>query len=118
MSVELFGEKDFLSALDRTGSLWVAFKNKQAFVKSDSTGSIAIPVWTSMELASEYIEEFDDQDLRPLEVPLEVFEKGWLNSVEMNIQEIIANPKMTKVKKLHFTKQEILDWILKRDVQT
>jgi hypothetical protein len=105
-------ENEFFQEILENGNVWVAIKNIEVLILSDSKGSSALPVWSNRENAVDYISNESIDSLGPVEVPLSTFKIVWLSEGAMDFDELIINPKLKESKNFILTKKEFLNHIL------
>jgi hypothetical protein len=105
-------ENEFFQGILENGNVWVAIKNIEVLILSDSEGNSALPVWPNRENAVEYISNESIDSLGPVEIPLSTFKIVWLSEGAMDFDELIINPKPKGSKHLVLSKKEFLNHIL------
>ena len=108
LNIEPIGEKEFVDALRKSGSMWVGWNEGSVLVAPASGEGNSVYTWTDYEKAQEYLLK-REPECRPVEVPLNVLCNVWLHDSAMNIQEVIANAHPNLDMVLSFSRLEILE---------
>ena len=106
MSIEVFGDREFVESVQELDGVWVLFAGKSAYALPSQSGR-ALPVWSSHEKAEFFAQNLYGLNLAPVFVPLSIFlGAAWLGSSSLNISDVLASPKYGQ-ESLTFTSDEI-----------
>jgi hypothetical protein len=106
MSVEVFGDREFIESVQESDGVWALLSGRAAYVLSPDTGR-ALPVWSSQESAALFASSLGRIDLSPVFIPLDLFlDLAWLGSPCMGISDVVASPRFGH-EALTYTTEEI-----------
>jgi hypothetical protein len=109
--IEDMNKNDFFQEILENGNVWIAIKNSEVLILSDSEGNSALPVWPNRENAVDFISNESIDSLGPIEIPLSNFKMVWLSEGAMDFNELIINPKPKEPTHLALPKKEFLKHI-------
>jgi hypothetical protein len=106
MSVEVFGDREFVESVQELDGVWVLLAGHAAYALPSESGR-ALPVWSSAEKAELFAQSLGQLMLSPVFVPLGIFlGTAWLGSSSMKITDVLASPKYGQ-ESLTYTADEI-----------
>jgi hypothetical protein len=106
MSVEVFGDREFIDSVQESDGVWTLLSGGAAYVLSPETGRV-LPVWPSQESAALFASSLGRIDLSPVFIPLDKFLGfAWLGSPSMGISDVVASPRFG-YEALTYTAEEI-----------
>ncbi|NYS61047.1 DUF2750 domain-containing protein [Vreelandella salicampi] len=93
MSVEIIGDREFITSVQGQDGVWVLMAG-QSLYALPAEGGRALPVWSSAEKAEVFAENLNQRGLSPVFVPMSNFlGADWLGSSSLQIVDVLASPR-------------------------
>jgi len=104
--LELIGDKKYVSSVIESDGLWVLMSNGSVYMLKASTG-FALPTWISKDEAAVFCNSAKIDNFKPAFIPLPTFVEAWLESNQLDVEDVLASPKYN-VDALSYNKDELI----------